>query len=519
MPRSGSLIIVSLVAIMMVTATIVILPQEEEGMFHYPSGMVENDFTDICYYTDDYFTKPSTQYDDSFATATLCFAMSAFMSNIHDGDYENKSCNAKEFLRMYDFRNIDANDGYDQKPTKDSIGIVFGEKTVDDDGKDYTLIAVGVRGYGYEAEWAGNFIVGTEDEREGHHKGFYDAAKIVLDDLESYISENRISGDIKVWITGYSRGAAVTNIAAGLLDMSIANGEPVLGGNVTLDKEDLYAYCFEAPSGVYYEEGGEYPDPTSDIYNNIWSIINRNDPVTMLLMKSIGFQRYGTDKYLPDSKCTEGYEERMEHMLEYYDAMDSRPIMMDYAIDDFVVYKITLGDNILTDSVIEVDPDRADETQWMVLEECMDFVIAEAGGREGYVRDVETGLVDLFDDICTHADDKMLLELMETLALTLFLTTDIEELVNYIVEGDHEGIVDGLVDAIRISLDAKGFDSTKAESYADTIATILVILNGAFKDQRMCSNFVTLAMNIAGVGGAHYPELCFAWLKSMDPNY
>jgi len=199
--------------------------------------------------------------------------------------------------------------------------------------------------------------------------------------------------------------------------------------------------------------------------------------------------------------------------------MDSRPIMMDYAIDDFVVYKITLGDNILTDSVIEVDPDRTDETQWMVLEECMDFVIAEAGGREGYVRDVETGLVDLFDDICTHADDKLLLELMETLALTLFLTTDIEELVNHIVEGDHKGIVDGLVDAIRISLDAKGFDSTKAESYADTIATILVILNGAFKDQRMCSNFVTLAMNVAGVGGAHYPELCFAWLKSMDPNY
>ena len=62
--------------------------------------------------------------------------------------------------------------------------------------------------------------------------------------LKSYIRENKISGDIKIWLTGYSRAAATANLVAGALD----DGEK-LGDGVVLKKEDLYAYFFDTQLG------------------------------------------------------------------------------------------------------------------------------------------------------------------------------------------------------------------------------------------------------------------------------
>lgn len=65
--------------------------------FLYAQGN-ESDYKGRIYYTDDYFRKDSTTYDDSLATASLCFAMSSFASN------RNKS--GSDYTKRY--RNVES---------------------------------------------------------------------------------------------------------------------------------------------------------------------------------------------------------------------------------------------------------------------------------------------------------------------------------------------------------------------------------------------------------------------------
>ena len=125
-----------------------ILSSVKEITFTY-SG----DSTAKCYYSDNYFAKSAYNYSPSLATMSLSFAMSAFGSS--DGgqtDYTNKSSNARALLKEMGFadENIAVNDWFTKKPTTDSIGVIIGNKPVKVKDEEYTLIAVAVRGGGYE---------------------------------------------------------------------------------------------------------------------------------------------------------------------------------------------------------------------------------------------------------------------------------------------------------------------------------------------------------------------------------
>lgn len=49
----------------------------------------------------------------------------------------------------------------------------------------------------------------------------------MLDYLRTYIADTGISGRLKIWIAGYSRGAAVSNMVGGALDNGYSLGEGV----------------------------------------------------------------------------------------------------------------------------------------------------------------------------------------------------------------------------------------------------------------------------------------------------
>ena len=132
------------------------------------------------------------------------------------------------------------NDGFKFKPTKDSIGAVVAEKKLTVDKEDYTLIALAIRGGGYEAEWSSNVTLG----KFGQHQGFEKASQDVLSFLDSYIKTQQIKGKIKLWLTGYSRGGATANLLAGELN----SGRKL--PQVELASSDLYAFCFESPAGT-----------------------------------------------------------------------------------------------------------------------------------------------------------------------------------------------------------------------------------------------------------------------------
>lgn len=301
--------------------------------FYFASGE-EKDYEAVCHYSDNYFRKASCGtrqldgYNHSLSTASLCLALSAFGSN--DGgnsDYTNKYKNVEKLLTDLEFEEFDKNDWFVKKPQSDSIGVVAANKKLSIDDKECTLMAVAVRGGGNESEWAGNFTLG----KSGQHYGFAQAKKQVLDFLKSYIRENKISGDIKIWLTGYSRAAATANLVAGALD----DGEK-LGDGVVLKKEDLYAYCFETPMGATKSEIKNRLK-----YNNIYNIINKNDPVTKVAMFALDFTRFGGDYFLPD-KISDGnnYAAKKNAMEQFYDKMSSKNEIGKYAVDDFVMKKI-----------------------------------------------------------------------------------------------------------------------------------------------------------------------------------
>lgn len=87
----------------------------------------------------------------------------------------------------------------------DSIGVGIGSKVID--GK--TVLAVAINGVHYTAQFGGNFKVGEE----GTHEGFQLAANKVVSFIREYIAMKSITGDVKILLTGYSRGAATSNIA------------------------------------------------------------------------------------------------------------------------------------------------------------------------------------------------------------------------------------------------------------------------------------------------------------------
>lgn len=145
----------------------------------------------------------------------------------------------------------------------------------------FTLIAVGVCGGGYRNEWESNLTPG-----EGRlHEGFANASQLVVDRLSGYIATRQIRDRIKVWISGFSRAAAIANVTAGTL---VNTG--------MFPKEDVYAYTFATPSAV------ENPPETG--YENIFNIIDPMDLIPQVMPAEWGFGRYGRNLYLSVQEFT-----------------------------------------------------------------------------------------------------------------------------------------------------------------------------------------------------------------------
>ncbi len=241
------------------------------------------------YYSDDYFTQSAYTYNSKLALTSIYMAISAY-GTLNDSDchsYEDYDKNISYFMNQMDFTNAKANDMFNRKPSIDSIGGFFASKKIKHHKEDYTLIAVAIRGGGYEAEWASNFTLGEE----GYHQGFYKASDIIIADLNNYILDHHIQAKIKLWITGYSRAGAVANLVAGRLEKESA----LLNENILLSPENIYAYTFASPAAALLDD-----DIKNELYQNIFNITNPLDIVSRVVSKEIGFGRFGKEIVLPE---------------------------------------------------------------------------------------------------------------------------------------------------------------------------------------------------------------------------
>ena len=318
------------------------------GSFNYLSGSNGKEAADYVMpfvYTDDYFAASAIQpnvtgkemnwdklEDKSLATASMNFTMACFGSNeeiTNVADYESDyDKNGVQYLQKCRFENIETNnyeyDGsnpltkenkYNKFPSKDSVGVIIGSKQIKVYNPDtqknetYTLVAVGVRGAGYGAEWASNVTLGTGTQSK-EHQGFRDGADKVEYKLDDYLNQHGItaSQNVKFWVCGYSRAGAIANLVAG--DLSAKS-------KYNVAKENVYGYTYESAAGA-----DKTVDPNGTVYPNIHNIMNKMDVVPRVSADFFGNNRYGVDYIVPNyanasaNNLNANYYNRMYKILQ-----------------------------------------------------------------------------------------------------------------------------------------------------------------------------------------------------------
>lgn len=469
----------------------------QSGTFNYgsaPAGKDGKDSQAVYHYSDSYFEQSAyayrqeknCPYDPRLATMSLNLELAAW-SSIQEKNYLLKNRNAKNLLEEIGFEKFQANLHFQERPSKDSIGAVIAQKKLTVKEEDYTLIALAIRGGGYEAEWASNLTLG----RSGEHHGFRAASEKVLTFLDQYLKEHKVTGKIKLWINGYSRAAAVTNLTAGALNKGrkLASGE--------LKAEDMYAFCFETPAGTLKGTGNR-----DGRHDNIVNVINVNDVVTKVGPEVYPFEfaRYGKDSLLPDKETlsVSDYEAAKNRMEGELKKLDSN---LSYKLEEFKAKKISILD--IFDGLIVDDPKGKGMNK--SLDDIIDkFAVERIKHRNKYVNVYQEDiriLAELYFTTRVENREKLTRSLFKNLVTSMMLGSDATKVKKIVV------------DWLR-TIGLVNHSEVRIESLAETFRELV------FKFMIKHPNLsVTLVSNLDPVAQAHHPELCLAWLRAQDENY
>jgi len=247
-------------------------------------------------YSDDYFRRSGELYDHQLAQCTLGLATSAFRAA--DLDLDRKDEYIRDYLTQAGFGDFSSAE-YDTEPTADTIATCIASKTLSDEDGEFLLVACAVSGGGYQDEWLSNFSFGDYVV----HDGFFSAAFTVFQRVFDYIDAHAAGGRYKLWMGGYSRAAAVSNMTAvlALSAEQIAN-------------EDLYVYTFATPNNAQADQLDMGYD-----YSNIFNIVGMFDPVPSIPFVEWGYSKLGTTFCLPAQETTPDYARRREPVAEIYE--------------------------------------------------------------------------------------------------------------------------------------------------------------------------------------------------------
>ena len=280
--------------------------EERVTKIPYHLGSVDDEpeyYSDVnVYYSDSYFRDSSTIYNPHLASISMAMAeASAPYGDPNPGEtswYLDQNTHIDNFFYSINFTGHYYNEDYYKKTRFDSIGIACAYRSLELSTGNYTLIAIVPRSGNYAIEWSNNVYLGNGSKSDMMHEGWYNAANKLIDFVAWYINHLEINGNVKLWMSGFSRGGAVTNIAAALIDKMIEEDtyKDKLG-NINITHDDVFAYTFEAPQGAN-QHSSKIKKPHDILFNNIWNIVNPLDFVPKVAMSQYGFTRFGQDKYI-----------------------------------------------------------------------------------------------------------------------------------------------------------------------------------------------------------------------------
>ena len=241
-------------------------------------------------YSDSFFSGSACSYNHKLAIMSMGMTMSSFTIK-NDGDKYIRS-------QLHDIgcddRTIESKKFGDQKPCDDTCGYIFAAKRLP--GDNY-LIPVVIRSHRYGGEWVSNAHA-VEEGCPDFAAGFKAAADGVYSALLDYIARRGFDrSKLKLWICGFSRGGAVSNLLGARL--SFESG---------ISKDNIFVYTIASPLTVYDRRAG--------FTDNIFNIVSEMDVVPRLPLRYWGLRRYGTDLWLPcrARRGTGEYDRLLESM-------------------------------------------------------------------------------------------------------------------------------------------------------------------------------------------------------------
>lgn len=468
----------------------------------YASGHGENDhdYEATFTYSDELFTKSGYTYRQDLAEMSLGLAFAAFSSkdSQYSDNYATGNRNFVSMAKQCGFENIQSNKWMFQPAETDSIGINCASKTIRDNGGSYTLIAVGVRGNNYHAEWGGNVRL----DATGEHKGFALGRDQVLDYLRGYIADTGISGRVKIWIAGYSRSAAVANMVSGALDNGYSLGE-----GVSLSPHDLYCYCYEPPMGTTKNQ------VQGRLYDNIQNIVNANDVVTYVPFDSWDFARYGVDHVVP-TKGDDNYLNYKAKMLrEFYQIPNNGGNI--YWPDHFQAWGIDPKDITSGDLGKIFKVNMTQKEFYADLSEAITTCLVSS--RADYAENMQDFLIALLGDIFGKAD-------RDTSAVAMTFAKKLQDnwqkifysltIPGMIKNGTAVRLITGyLVEALQengiVTYDLEGIEA----------AVAMLVPRLSKMALKYPGTTMTLLANLVVIMSAHFGESCLAWMRSLPDDY
>ncbi len=247
-------------------------PATIQGTYSYTSNEGSNkQCTDHFTYRDDCFMRSSFLGCGHLTelSAKVCLASASRYGEGED-EYDtspvNNGINLVRMMNAMGFKDVETNNYYNLEKLENSCGVSVGHREIQVDGKTYTLLAIFPRSAGYKQEWCGNFTVGNGKM----HEGFKAARDEALRFVKQYMKKHNITGNLKVWTAGHSRGSAIANLIGGFF----AGGGIAYFDNVSITPEDVYCYAYATPRtilpGLTKKEalsvagarGGEYSSDT-----------------------------------------------------------------------------------------------------------------------------------------------------------------------------------------------------------------------------------------------------------------
>ena len=443
-------------------------------------------------FRDGFFTESAYNYNHELAIASLVAALSS----------ENEGPNGDSFVRAF-LSGIGCENAltYTHKfgicrDKNDDCAFAFGIKSIP--GSDDFLLTAIMRGVGYGTEWVSNLRM-YDQAYKGYAAGFRRTAEVAYNSLNDYIDSLASYGvtrdNLKVWITGYSRGAAVAN---NLGQMVSADGE--------FDPENVFVYSFATPATVHESKKGDY--------KNIFSICSELDIVPRLPLAEWGYTRFGTTLYLPcASKSGGNYASLLAGMQREFDGIME-----------------SIGRGGEYHNLPYAEQEKAIDLFFAFMNEAISS--PEQYKNDGW-QDILTNLLYVYE---SSGDDEEIADLiLDALVPNAELLPDVKSFFEKVKD---RNLLENIAAATAIT--AK-INIKKAKATTKRDAEILGALADMIKGYRVCllterltggqekstSYYYTLVTAIADIISEgtesplliqHWPETYLAWMKSAAPE-